>query len=133
MATNEKYLHSDITNSILQAFYTIVKKFPFGLDLDVYKRALAVELEFLGLSVEQDLEVKIHHRQKKVGSFTIDLVVDNSVIVRIIRDEDMGEGNVIEVKNQLRFSEYEVCLILNFVLEGQHRRLVYTNDIKQKD
>lgn len=133
MATDNKYLHSDITNLILQAFYTVSKKLPFGLTIAVYKRALATECEFLGLKIESDKEIGISYRQKIIGSFLIDLVINDSVIVKVMSDENLNEHHSIDVKNQLRLTEYEVGLILNFAQDGQHKRLVFTNDIKNKD
>lgn len=133
MAINEKYLHSDITNSILQAFYTVVQKLPYALNIDVYKRALAIEIELLGFKVESDHEAKILYKQKFVGSFIIDLIVDDKVIIKIIRDDSIKEQHVFDAKNQLRLTEFEVCLILNFDIEGQHKRLIFTNNIKNID
>ena len=130
MAIDNKYLHSDITSSVLQAFYNILKKLPIGLPIDIYKRTLEVECEFLGLKTERDKEINILHRQKIVGSFLIDLVINDCVILNIIRNETIDEPSVRAAKNQLRLSEYEVCLILDIDQDGMHKRLVYTNDLK---
>ena len=132
MNVNPKYLHSEITSVILQAFYTVAKELPVGLNLDVYKKALKVECQFLGLSAEADKEIAIQHRQETVGKLLIDILVENLVIVRIIRDESFAELTSIEVRSQLKLTDFEVALILNFGLEGQHKRLVYTNDLKGK-
>lgn len=132
MAIDNKYLHSEITGSILQAFYTVLKKFPIGLPVAVYKRALEVECEFSGLKTERDKEIKILHRQKIVGSFLIDLVINDCVILDIIKNETIDEQFIRAAKNQLRLSEYEVCLILNIDQDGMHKRLVFTNDLKNK-
>jgi GxxExxY protein len=128
MAIDTKYLHSDISNSILQAFYTVRKILPLHLTLDTYKRALCIELESLGLTVDSDKEINITYKDKIAGSFSIDLLVNNSVIVKVITDNSISEHHDIEVKNQLRFTDCEVSLILNFAPDGLHKRLVFTND-----
>ena len=132
MTVNTKYLHSEITSIILQAFYTVVKELPNGLHLDVYKKALKVECQFLGLKAELDKDVDILYRQETVGKLQIDLLIENLVIVKIAGDESIAEQLNLEVKGQLRLAEYEVALILTFGMEGQHKRLVYTNDLKRK-
>jgi len=132
MTVNSKYLHSEITNIILQAFYTVVKELPNGLNLDVYKKALKVECQFLGLKTEVDKEIAIQYRQETVGKLQIDLLVENLVIVKIAGNESIAEQLNLEVKGQLKLTEYEVALILSFGMEGQHKRLVYTNDLKSK-
>lgn len=132
MTVNSKYLHSEITNTILQAFYTVVKELPNGLHLDVYKKALKVECQLLGLKAEMDKEIPIIYRKETVGNFLIDILIDKKVIVKVVREESFADQLKLEVKGQLRLTEFEVALILSFGMEGQHKRLVYTNDLKKK-
>jgi GxxExxY protein len=132
MNVNPKYLHSEITSTILQAFYTVVKELPVGLNLEVYKNALKLECQALGLKAEMDKRVDIQYRQQTVGNFQIDLLIENLVIIKIIREESFAELLNQEVKGRLRLAEFEVALILNLGMEGQHKRLVYTNDLKSK-
>ena len=52
MNTDPKYLHSELTGKILEGFYRICNQIGYGFELDVYKRALAIEIETLGLGCE---------------------------------------------------------------------------------
>jgi len=132
MSTDNKYLHSEITSMILQAFYTVHNNVTFGLTRDVYKRALTIECDLLGLKTETDKEIQILYKDKVIGSFVIDLVVNDCVIVRVFADEKLNDQHDWDSKNQLRLTEYEVCLILNFAEYGEHKRLFFTNDIKKR-
>lgn len=132
MTTDNKYLHSDITSVILQAFYTVHNNVTFGLTRDTYKRALAIECDLLGLKTESDKEINIYYKDKIIGSFVIDMVVNDSVIVRVFTDENLDNRHDLDSKNQLRLTDYEVCLILNFASVGEHKRLFFTNDIKKR-
>lgn len=133
MATDPKYLYSDISDLILQAFYAVRNALPYGLNTDIYKRALCLEMESLGLSVTSDKEISITYKEKIIGSFILDFVANNAVIIKIINDDKGCEQYQADAKNQLQLTEYEVCLILNFSAETehQHRRIVLTNDIKK--
>lgn len=133
MAIDPKYLHSDISNSILQSFYTVRSILPYNLTSNVYKRALTLEMESIGLSVDSDKEIQIKYKDKIVGSFFIDLVVNDSLIIKVINDDASCEQYESDAKNQLRLTDFEVCLILNFSAEPQqqHRRIVLTNDLKK--
>ena len=134
MATDPKYLHSEISDLILQAFYTVRSTLPYGLNTDIYKRALGIEMESLGLSVISDKEVSITYKEKKIGSFALDFVANNAVMIKIINDDKVCEQYQTDAKNQLQLTEYEVCVILNFSAESdhQHKRIVLTNDLKRK-
>ena len=133
MSINKKYLHSETTNIILKAFYTIINEIPFGLNPEVYKKALKVECEIAGLAVEIDYEKKIIYKNKNIGSFTIDLIVENQVIVKIASDLELDNRHDYLVKSQLKLTDFEVALILNFGVEGNHKRLVLTNDLKNNN
>ena len=131
MPIDDRYLHSDITHAILQAFYTVCRRLPWGLPSDFYKNALTIELTKSGFHVEADKNVAINYDQQLIGSLPIDLVVNNSVVISIVSADDIITLHVDALKTLLRLSEYEVGLILNFAIEGQHKRVVYTNDLKK--
>ena len=127
-----EYLHADITKIILQGFYTICNALPFGLDNLVYRNALEIELESLGLKVETEKQFPILFKNKEVGQLVTDLVVNNLVIIKITNLEtEIDRKTEIAAKNQLLFTDKEVLLILNFGIEGQHKRLFLTNDFKK--
>jgi len=134
MATDPKYLYSDISDLILQAFYAVRNALPYGLNTDIYKRALCLEMESLGLPVTSDKEISITYKEKIIGSFTLDFVANHAVIIKIINDDKVCEQYQADAKKQLQLTQYEVCLILNFSAEAdhQHKRIVLTNDLKRK-
>jgi GxxExxY protein len=130
MAVDKKFLHSDITHAILQAFFTVCRRLPFGLPLSFYKKALSIELKKLQLKAATDKEIIILYDKQAIGSLTVDLLVDNKVIVTTISADNIAATDEASLKNTLRLTDFEVGLILNFGIEGQHKRLVYTNDLK---
>jgi GxxExxY protein len=129
---NEKYLHSAITGKIIQGFYTVVGDLVAGLDVGTYKRALLVELTHSGMNFELDKTIKIRYKDVEIGNYTIDILVDNSVIVKITANEKLSVEDERAITNQLKLSELEVGLLLNFCMEGEHKRKVFTNDIKNR-
>ena len=133
MAIDSKYLHSDISNSVLQAFYTVRNGLPSYLTLAAYKQAMTVEMEILGLTVTCNKSIDIVYKGISVGSLTADLVVNESLLVKLTCTDVISEQSDLELKNLLRFTDYEVGLILNFAPDGQHKRLVFTNDIKNRN
>ena len=69
MNTDPRYLQSEITGRILEGFYRICNQIGFGFELDVYKRALAIEIETLGLSCEIDKSVRLDYKGSEIGTF----------------------------------------------------------------
>ena len=127
-----EYLHADITKIILQGFYTVCNALPFGLDNSIYRNALAFELENLALKIETEKQFPVLYKHKEVGKLSADLVINNLVIIKITNFETAinNEAELV-AKNQLLLTDNEVLLILNFGIEGTHKRLFLTNNFKK--
>jgi GxxExxY protein len=127
-----EYLHSNITKIVLQGFYSVCNALPFGLENSVYKNALAIELESLGLKVEKEKQFSILYKNKEVGNLTTDFLINDLVILKITMIEtDINNQSEADAKNQLFLTDKEVLLILNFGIEGTHKRLFLTNNFKK--
>ena len=130
---NPKYLHSEVTAKILQGFYVVCSEIGHGFLFDFFRRALVAELESVGLKCEVDKAVKVSYKEVDIGEFTIDILVDGKVNVLLIRGEQIVREHEIILSNQLKLSDIEVGLILNIYIECEHRRRVYTNDLKKRE
>ena len=130
--TDEKYLHSDISSKILQAFFTVYNEFGYGFSKSVYERSMLIELEKLGLNCEYKIKIKLYYQGKEVGECIGDILVNNSVLINIQSKEPIDEDDVMPVYYFLRVSEIEVGLFLNFGKTPVHKRKVFTNELKKK-
>ena len=128
---NPKYLHSEITGKILQGFYTVCNKFYYGLPEEILCRAMVVELESIGLKCKANKAIKVNYKNVEIGEYRVNILVENKVIVKIISTEKITGEDEILLTNQLRMSEIEVGLLLNFSIEAEHKRKVFTNDLKK--
>ena len=127
-----KYLHSEITGKILQGFYLIMNKIGYGFGVEILKKALIVELEFLGLKCELDKPVELIYRNEKIGAFRFDILINNKVSLLIISEENILRKHEVTLSNQLENSDIEVGLLLNAHVEGSHKRNFYSNSLKDK-
>ena len=126
-----EFLHADITKIILQGFYTVCNALPFGLDKTIYRNALAIELASLSLQVEKDKQFPILFKHTEVGKLITDIVVNNLVIIKVTCFETViNKETELIANNQLLLTDKEVLLILNFGIEGNHKRLFLTNNFK---
>ena len=126
-------LHGETCSAILQGFYSVGNALPFGLEKHFYKNALIIELQTLGLTVEENKKQEIIYKQKNIGELTLDLVVNNLVLLKLDNQKEQLETEQIEIsKNYLKLTDFEVLLFLNFGLEIEHKRLYLTNDFKKR-
>ena len=127
-----EYLHADITKIILQGFYTVCNGLPFGLDKTIYRNALATELTSLSLQVETEKQFPILFKNTEVGKLITDIVVNSLVIIKVTCFETaINKETELVANNQLLLTDKEVLLILNFGIEGNHKRLFLTNNFKK--
>jgi len=128
----EKYLHSDISSKILQAFYTVFNHFRFGFPKSVYLKAMLIEMRKLGLECEENQSVKLFYENIEVGIFETDIIVNKSVAINIETIENSNLENELKIYYFVRASNIEVGLFLNFGKTPYHKRKYYPNDTIEK-
>jgi GxxExxY protein len=122
MATNDKFLHSDITNLVLQAYYKVYNSIGYGFGNSTYVHALSKELTKLGCQFELKKAIDIIYEGEKVGEFSVDLYCATKVIVIITSHELLKNEDLEKLKNQLKHVNVPVGLLLNFGLTPEHKR-----------
>ena len=121
-------LHSDITEKILSAFYTVNNKLGFGFLEKVYENAMVIELGKKGCKEEQQKRIKVFYEREEIGDYYADLLVDDLVIVELKAAESLCEEHEAQLINYLKATQIEVGLLLNFGKKAEFRRKVFTND-----
>jgi len=125
-------LHGDICSLILKAFYSTYTVLPFGLDKSFYANFLSIEMQSLGLKTQDNKKQQIFYKENIIGEFTLDIVVNNAVIIKIDNQKDFIQTQQLELaKNFLKLTDFEVLLFLNFGVELEHKRILLTNDFKK--
>ena len=126
-------LHDEICSLILKAFYSTYTILPQGLDKSFYTNVLIIEMQSLGLKVQTNKKQPIYYKDNLVGEINLDVVVNNSVVLKIDNLKGFIETEQIEEsKNYLRLTDFEVLLLLNFGIELDHKRVFITNDFKKQ-
>ena len=125
-------LYSDITDKILKAFYTVYNKLGFGFLEKVYENALLVELIEMNLYCEKQKPIKVYYRNKIVGEYYADIMVENKVILELKAAERLAEAHELQLINYLKATELEVGLLLNFGKTPAFSRKVFANTRKNQ-
>ena len=114
MDTDKKVLHEDLTQDIIGAAFDVHNALGCGLPEKVYENALARELGLRGRVVTPQKEFKVSYKDKEVGVYYADLVVDDKVVVEVKSVNDLGDVHRAQILNYLRVSGIKVGLLLNF-------------------
>jgi GxxExxY protein len=130
---NSELLHGEITGLILAAMYDVHNEVGFGFLELVYKNALAVALRELGLRVDRDVGYEVHYHGILVGRYSADLVVELKVNVEVKTARSIDTAHLEQALNYLKASNLEVGLAINFGLTPQFKRVVFSNEHRERD
>ena len=124
------FKHTDITDLIIKAFYTVYNTLGYGFLEKVYRNALAIELRKLRLKVIQEARIAVYYDGEKVGEYFADLLVADAVIVELKAVKRLLEEHEAQLLNYLKATPYEVGLLLNFGPKPQIKRKAFDNSRK---
>lgn len=101
------------------------RHFGLGFPEIVYKRALMIELEKIGLIFKQEVERDIIYEGKLIYKRRLDLIVENIVLLELKALKEVYNGDYNQIINYLRVFGMEVGLLLNIGLPSlQFKRFI---------
>ena len=105
---------NEICDVIRQTAYDVHVFFGIGYLEKVYENALAHRLSLKGLSVEQQVPVRVQDEDGfVVGEYVVDLMV-NGVIVELKAVESLHPAHVAQTLNYLKATGIKYALLINF-------------------
>ena len=125
-----EYLYSDITSEVLNAFYEVYNELGTGFLEKVYQNALFNELTQRGIPCQKEHPISVYYKGACVGDYYADILIDNKIILELKAVKNILPEHLAQLTNYLRATDAEVGLLLNFGVEPQHKRIVFTNDRK---
>jgi len=105
---------NDITYTINGAGFEVNRVLGSGFLEKVYENALLVELKERGLNAESQIPVKVFYKNKIVGEYIIDILVEKKVIVELKTVEKVDNVHEAQLLNYLKASGIQVGLLINF-------------------
>ena len=114
MQDNNQPLHSELTKTILGSCFDVMNELGIGFLESVYKNALFIALREKGLKIESEKRFEVLFRDRKIGLYVADLIVEESVIIELkCCDTLLGEHQA-QLINYLKVSGILVGLLVNF-------------------
>ncbi|MFN2492778.1 MAG: GxxExxY protein [Pyrinomonadaceae bacterium] len=131
MKENSGLKHRDLTQKIIGIFYEVYNELGHGFIESVYESAFEVALLSKGLTVLRQIEVPVWFRGQRIGDFTADMLVDQSVLLELKAGRALNAAHEAQILNYLRATEIEVGILFNFGLNPEFKRMAFDNSRKQ--
>jgi GxxExxY protein len=121
-------LHKDLCDKIIKSFYTVYNTLGYGFLEKVYENALKIEFKKQGLKVIYQMPIKVYYEKEIIGEYYSDFCIENKIIVELKALDKLSEAHEAQLINYLTATGFEVGLLLNFGLEPQFKRKIFTHN-----
>ena len=111
---DQRLKYSELTHSIIGCTMDVINELGSGFLESVYEKAMMVALMEIGLSVQSQKPLKVHFREKLVGEFYADLLVEEKVMVELKTVKALAPEHEAQIINYLHGTGIEVGLLINF-------------------
>ena len=109
-----KLIYKELSDKVLQSAFTVHSSVGSGLLESVYQKALEVELEFLNIPFASQVPLRVFHRNKLVGDFFADIIVDDKIILELKAVKSINPVAEAQLLNYLSISGLPVGYLFNF-------------------
>lgn len=103
-----------VSERIIGAAIEVHRQLGPGLLETPYKKALCIELAYLGMQIETNRHIPMAYRGELIGEYIPDLIVDNTVVVEVKSVSHLEPVFTAQILTYLRLTNLRVGLLLNF-------------------
>jgi GxxExxY protein len=103
-----------LSKRIIGCALTVLHALGTGFLEKVYENALVYELRKSGLVVSQQHPMVVRYDGVVVGEYTVDLLVEDIVLVELKVAKAIDEIHLAQCLNYLKATGLHLCLLLNF-------------------
>jgi GxxExxY protein len=107
-------IHSDLSEKVIGAAMRVLNELKPGLDEKIYENALVVELQELGIPIEQQRRFDVRYKGQHVGLLIPDLIVGGQIIGATKVVSVFNESHVAQMIGYLAITGLELGLLINF-------------------
>lgn len=123
---SNKWLYQKETYQIRGACFWVWKEFGSAFKESVVDKALTEELKRRGLEVKDQKRINIFYRDKKVGTYIPDKIINDIILIELKRKPFLTKQDKQQFWHYLKGSEYKLGLLINFGDEKlEIERIVY--------
>ena len=105
---------NELTYQINGAIFEVNKVLGAGFLEKIYENALLIELQDRGLKAAKQVPISVKYKNKEVGEYFADIVVEDEVILELKAVESLEKIHEAQLLNYLKATDYKLGLLVNF-------------------
>ncbi len=123
-------IYKELAYKLVGCFYAVYNELGPGFKENVYHKSLSIELDLQEISYEEKKKLQIYYKNKKVGMYAPDFIVEDKIIVEIKAVDFMPKLYDLQLYYYLKGTNYMLGYLVNFGAEKiDIRRKVYSKKI----
>ncbi len=124
---NNVYKYSDLTGKIIGCAMEVHRIIGNGFQEVIYQRALAIEMDSVGLNYSREHEMDIYYKEQKIGNRRVDFFVEGKIMLELKAVIQLEDVHLAQAINYLEAYDMEIGLLVNFGSKSlQFKRLMHT-------
>lgn len=124
------FRHRELSRKIIKCFYEVYNELGPGFMESVYENAMCIVLTNYKLSVQRQYPVDVYFREKVIGEFRADIIVEEKVILELKSVCKILLEHQAQLINYLKATDIDVGLLMNFGNQPEFKRFIF--DKKRK-
>ena len=122
--------HKALTAAIISIFFKVYNKLGYGFLEKVYENAMMYELKKAEIPAKSQSRIEVIYEGEIMGEYSADILVDDKVIVELKAAKKLTPDHKAQLLNNLKATDKEVGLLLNFGPKPEISRKVFDNNRK---
>lgn len=118
----------ELSFQIVGALFDVFNALGTGHRETIYQRALSEAFQERGLFVNKEVYAPLRFRNKIIGRWRLDFLVENRIVVEVKRGERIMRPDILQVLEYLKTNNLKLGILANFAPDGlQLKRVVNLN------
>ncbi len=120
-----KYLYPEMSYRIIGIMYAVFNTLGPGFREKHYQKAIAKLFKDLGIKFREQVPVKIVFGSTKIGTYLLDFLIEESIIVEIKVGDNFSPHYINQVKGYLKTAGLKLGLLVYFTNKGvRYKRIL---------
>ena len=125
-------IQDDLTYKVIGCAMEVHKILGNGFQEVIYQRALAIELQSVGLNFLRESEQQFFYKEEQVGTRRADFIIENKLVVELKALVKLEDVHLAQAKNYLAAYNFETGLLINFGSSSMEYKRIFRSTKSSK-
>ncbi len=107
-------LYPELSYRIMEAIFEVHNRLGPGFSEEIYHRATIAEIELRGIPYESEKAITILYRDKPIGTYRLDLVIDGKIILELKAVSSLNDTHKAQLVSYLKATGLRLGILINF-------------------